>query len=166
MRARLAKRIALASAVLALAIWAGITLNSGPPITMTLRGFVTNSFLIPRADGTTNYAYAIIEITNRSSKSFQCSAQDYWSQQAVRDVGISLWGFSQRTLAPHGSFKLQAFAFGGYTNKIELIFTPAQKPWPYRHFPNAVLRAIPTNLHTPQPLKVSTPYFYIPKSPH
>lgn len=155
MRARTAKIIVLSSAILYVALF-GLGRKSQPPIAMTVRKLVTNEYIFFK-DGPAYYISAIIDVTNSSGGTFICRAEQGIEPTIFGDR--SNRRFNSRTFGPHTNFTVEALVFRGFTNKIELIFTPTQRPWPFRHLPAAVLQVIPQKLYTPQEFKIISPEF-------
>jgi hypothetical protein len=162
MRAPGVKVIVLIAALVCLALLARSILNTQPLITMTIRQFVTNNYIFPPKDGPTNYICAIVEVMNHSGSSMICSAEHAVNQIIILDDRTT--GFNKLTVGSHTNFTFEAVLCRGFTNKLELIFTPTQTPWPFRHLPAAILQWIPQKLQMAKDLKVSTPEFYVAKN--
>jgi hypothetical protein len=159
-RVRRTTGIVLAVLVAYLILFA-LTRNTHPPVTMTVRSYATNIYNLPLYPRPTECVAMTIAVTNRSNKSFLCRADAFaWARFADLDPNLPL-GFPQRTLLPHSGFIFEAFAFQGFTNKIEISFTASQPPWLYRVLPRAIGKRLPSKFQTPQYFELSTPGFYL-----
>ena len=149
----------LCSVVVCLVVFA-LGRKPRPPITMSIRGFVTNQYTSPSQSGATNYICAIIGVTNHSDRWF------LWSAPRESEQGIFRTSAQDsRSLIGRTNFILETLVFRGFTNKVELTIMPMETPW-VCYLPHFILRALPAKLQfqtASEPFKVSTPEFYVAK---
>jgi hypothetical protein len=148
------KGILFGLAIFAINVAIGLN-TTRPPVSLVLRGFVTNQNQFFLRDKTNpDYICAIIDVTNTGNRTFYCYANTSGHipgrlERPKAYLASREGGFYSDYLNPHSGFSFETLVDRNTTNQVSMGFVEFQwsAVWPFGYLPVGIQAKLPPYLY-------------------